>query len=119
MSAPFLQVPILERLSAPADEVLNWNAIAQITTLPSAPPMASRNMAITQSSVFDAVNAIVRRYAPYAVNSRNQPTISGIQRDRADRMLPSRFASSKCLSAYSSYRESRVAMAAASYARRA
>jgi hypothetical protein len=55
---------------APADEVLNWNAIAQITTLPSAPPMASRNLAITQLSVFDAVNSIVRRYSPYAVHPR-------------------------------------------------
>jgi hypothetical protein len=57
-------------LSAPADEVLNWNEIAQVTSLPSPPTMGSRNLAITQVSVFDAVNSIVRRYSPYAVNLR-------------------------------------------------
>ena len=60
----------IAELSAPADEVLNWNAIAQVTTLPTAPPMASRNLAITQVAVFDAVNAIVRSYSPYAVKLR-------------------------------------------------
>jgi hypothetical protein len=60
----------LAELSAPADEVLNWNEIAQVTTLPTAPPMGSRNLAITQVSVFDAVNSIVRRYSPYAVKLR-------------------------------------------------
>ena len=57
-------------LSAPADEVLNWNAIAQTTTLPTPPPMASRSLAITQLAVFDAVNSIVRSYSSFAVNLR-------------------------------------------------
>ncbi|MEG4633491.1 vanadium-dependent haloperoxidase [Microcoleus sp. AR_TQ3_B6] len=56
--------------SDPTDAVLDWNAIAQTATLAaSAPaPQQFRTLAITHGAIFDAVNAIERRYTPYSVN---------------------------------------------------
>ena len=49
---------------ASADPVLEWNAIAIAVTTGS-PFTQARFMAITQLAVFEAVNAITKRYAPY------------------------------------------------------
>jgi hypothetical protein len=56
--------------SDPTDAVLDWNAIAQTATVAaSAPaPQQFRTLAITHGAIFNAVNAIERRYTPYSVN---------------------------------------------------
>jgi hypothetical protein len=66
-------VAVIGALSSPAlaraDVVLDWNAIAVSTMLAQTPapnPFSqARFMAITQLAVFEAVNAIDRRYEPY------------------------------------------------------
>ena len=60
--------------TARADAVTHWNEIAMrvttppVTTLPS--PYQSRVYAMTHAAIHDAVNAIDRRYRPYALASR-------------------------------------------------
>jgi hypothetical protein len=51
-----------------ADVVLDWNetALAQVLAARQAPPDGTRTMAMMHVAVFDAVNAIERRYKPYA-----------------------------------------------------
>ncbi len=53
-----------------ADMVIQWNdhILAAIRVDKTPPPKASRNLAIIQASVYDAVNAIDRTHAPYAVD---------------------------------------------------
>ncbi|MFM6202782.1 MAG: hypothetical protein ACKPE1_27215, partial [Dolichospermum sp.] len=50
-----------------SDVVLDWNGILlnAIYTDKTAPPVASRNMAITQAAVFDAINTITGTYKNY------------------------------------------------------
>ena len=45
--------------------VLHWNEVAVKTVGPTPPFPSSRAMAIVQLAVFEAVNAITRRYRPY------------------------------------------------------
>jgi hypothetical protein len=61
--------PLLNPCFAHADVVLDWNIVALRTTAaaPFNPPLESRNMAIVHAAMFDAVNAIVREFHPYAV----------------------------------------------------
>jgi hypothetical protein len=66
-----LAVPV----AAQANEVTNWNSIAQSTILTqppnaAAPPASAVFMAMVQGSVYGAVNAIDRRHRPYLVNRR-------------------------------------------------
>jgi hypothetical protein len=66
-----LVVPV----AAQANEVTNWNSIAQSTILAqppnvSAPPASAVFMAMVQGSVYGAVNAIDRQHRPYLVNRR-------------------------------------------------
>ena len=51
---------------AGADVVTDWNRtmVGALVTAASPPPLASRDAAIVQASVFDAVNGIARRYTP-------------------------------------------------------
>jgi PAP2 superfamily len=67
---------------AKADTVTDWNAtlIAGLEAAKLPPPTAARTSAIVQASVFDAVNGIERRYAPYHVNPAAPP---GASRDAA------------------------------------
>jgi len=55
-----------------ADAVLDWNVIALKTTAAAAfnPPLETRNLAIVHAAIFDAVNAIDRRFHPYVVRLR-------------------------------------------------
>jgi hypothetical protein len=55
--------------TAQADTVTQWNLtmIAGLEAAAIPPPPAARIGAIVQASVFDAVNGIARRYAPYHV----------------------------------------------------
>jgi hypothetical protein len=58
-------------VSAPGtDVILDWNAtlLNAIQAVDTAPPVAARHAAIVHAAMFDAVNAIERRYTPYAVN---------------------------------------------------
>ncbi|QLE56855.1 Ig-like domain-containing protein [Nostoc sp. TCL26-01] len=50
-----------------SDVVLDWNTILlnAIYTDKTAPPRASRNMAIAQTAVFDAINSITKNYQNY------------------------------------------------------
>ena len=50
---------------ARADVVLDWNAIALVTTATQNPFNQARLLAITQLAVFEAVNAVTGLYAPY------------------------------------------------------
>ena len=52
-----------------ADEVIDWNQIlvSALTATNTSPQNAGRIAAMTQAAVFDAVNGIDRRYAPYFV----------------------------------------------------
>jgi PAP2 superfamily len=61
--------------TAAANEVTNWNAIAQSTVLAqppntSAPPASAVFMAMVQGAVYGAVNAIDRHHRPYLVYGR-------------------------------------------------
>jgi hypothetical protein len=55
-----------------ADSVLEWNevALAQVITAGQTPPDGARSMAMVHVAMFEAVNAIDRRYAPYAFSDR-------------------------------------------------
>ena len=71
---------ILALGSAPvkADEVTDWNKLAQQTILNagSNPLVSSRALAIVQTSVFDAYNGIERRYQPIRVEPNALPGAS-------------------------------------------
>jgi hypothetical protein len=60
------------------DEVINWNAIATGVALPGGQNaiQQSRIYAMVQLAVHDALNAIDRRYAPYAYSPSEDPTAS-------------------------------------------
>lgn len=66
--------PVLETLDRrepfAADLVIDWNNIAldAIRASSTAPPVASRALAIAQTSVYDALNAIDRNRKPYAID---------------------------------------------------
>lgn len=60
------------------DVVLGWNEtlLAAIRTASTAPPIASRAMAIVHISIYDAANAIDRTGAPYGVDLLASPLAS-------------------------------------------
>jgi hypothetical protein len=49
--------------------VTDWNAtlLDAVRTASTAPPLASRNMAMVHAAVYDAVNSISKKYSPYRV----------------------------------------------------
>jgi hypothetical protein len=55
-----------------SDAVLDWNevALAQVIAARQSPPDGARTMAMVHVAIFEAVNAIDRRYAPYAFKDR-------------------------------------------------
>lgn len=57
---------------ARADAVADWNQTAvRATEIAGAPvPVQTRAMSIVHAAMFDAVNAVVRKYTPYAVDIR-------------------------------------------------
>src|SRR5438552_5751176 len=57
--------------AANADVVTDWNnaALDAIRAGNTAPPVASRSLAIVHASIYDAVNGIARIYEPYLVQS--------------------------------------------------
>ena len=78
----FLLVALASLLTATAraDEVTEWNRIMFAAALQAVPPTSplvmSRNAAIVQASVFDAVNGIERRYSPVHVPPAAPPGAS-------------------------------------------
>jgi hypothetical protein len=67
-------------LAAPAraDVVTDWNAMAETIAIEKqiTPAFNARQMAILHVAVFEAVNAIERRYAPYKLNLAAERTVS-------------------------------------------
>jgi hypothetical protein len=61
-----------------ADVVTDWNATAEAISVQKQVPAVhnARQMAILQVAVFEAVNAIERRYAPYRLNLSAERTLS-------------------------------------------
>ena len=76
------QVPAAEVLESrqylSGDAVIQWNQVLldAIRTDRTAPPIASRDMAIVHTAIFDAVNSIDRQYAPYATSVVVHPRAS-------------------------------------------
>jgi hypothetical protein len=68
--------PIYFNLPAAANVITDWNerTVAFVTEAKLAPPDAERVMAMVHVAMFDAVNAIQKRYRPYLV----QPSSSAI-----------------------------------------
>ena len=58
--------------SAQADEISDWNQnlfeAARLNVPPTSPLAVTRNAALVQSAVFDAVNGIEPRFTPVHVN---------------------------------------------------
>ena len=50
--------------------VVEWNGVMlnAVRTASTAPPLASRNMAMVHAAIYDAVNSISKKYSPYQVN---------------------------------------------------
>jgi hypothetical protein len=66
-------------LTARADAVTDWNAIASnsiVATAGQPPQVSALSFAMVQGAVYDAVNAIDRGYRPYLVQPPSQPTDS-------------------------------------------
>src|SRR5450432_126921 len=55
-----------------ADAVLDWNevALARVVGARQSPPDSARTMAMVHVAIFEAVNAVEQRYAPYAFEGR-------------------------------------------------
>lgn len=68
-------VLLLAPAVAPADVITQWNekAIASATAGGQNPLVVSRTVAIVHTAMFDAVNSIENRYAPYAVRVSAPP----------------------------------------------
>ena len=64
--------------SVRADVVTEWNARAETIAIDKqvAPAFNARQMAILHVAMFEAVNAIERRYAPYVLNLTAERTVS-------------------------------------------
>jgi hypothetical protein len=71
-AAPQTQISVAQAPPSPTDPVLEWNTIAQTSVLAaSAPaPQQYRSLSIVHTAIFDAVNAIDRRYTPYAYKAQ-------------------------------------------------
>lgn len=53
-----------------ANPVVEWNGVLlnAVRTASTAPPLASRNMAMVHAAIYDSVNSISKKYSPYRVN---------------------------------------------------
>ncbi len=77
------------RLIAKDDAVITWNQIMlnAIAVGKTAPPVASRAMAMVQTAIFDAVNNIVHKYQNYAITETvpvaENPTATAIKAEAA------------------------------------
>jgi hypothetical protein len=62
-------------IPASADVVTDWNnaALDAIRADRTAPPIASRSLAIVHVAIYDGVNGIARTHEPYLVPSAGRP----------------------------------------------
>ncbi len=69
---------LMHCLAARADIITDWNTVllAAIKNESTSPPLASRNLAIVHAAIFDAVNAIERRYDSYLFSPNPPPGAS-------------------------------------------
>ena len=69
---------LLGATTARADAVTDWNVIAirATETAGAAVPVQTRAMSLVHAAVFDAVNAVERKYTPYAVDAAPLPQAS-------------------------------------------
>lgn len=74
----FAAALLLPRAVAGADVVLDWNelALAHVVAAGQLPPDGARTMAMVHVAMFDAVNAVDRRYLPYAFDERATGDVS-------------------------------------------
>ncbi|GMU65603.1 MAG: haloperoxidase [Acidobacteriota bacterium] len=74
----FVAALLLPRAVAGADVVLDWNelALAQVVAAGQLPPDGSRTMALVHVAMFDAVDAVDRRYLPYEFDERATGDVS-------------------------------------------
>jgi hypothetical protein len=65
----------IQALTSRADGVLEWNALLlnAVRMEDTPPPLAARNLAILHVAIYDAVNAVDRRYQPYYVDATALP----------------------------------------------
>ena len=68
----FLVAILLLPSVSTADAVLDWNevALARVVGTRQSPPDGARTMAMVHVAIFEAVNAVEQRYAPYAFKGR-------------------------------------------------
>lgn len=89
----FGQQAVVEKSISLGDVILDWNAvqltaIRDYTTLSqvpfsnrvvyTAPPLAARNLAMVHVAMFDAINAVERKYQPYYVDMTASPGTSEV-----------------------------------------
>lgn len=69
-TAPTTPLTLAQASPAPSNPVLDWNKTAQAVVLAASSPAPQqyRSLAIAHAAIFDAVNAIDRRYTPYAID---------------------------------------------------
>lgn len=70
--------PLEDRLTPSGDMVIQWNDVLRdaVRTAGSPPTFASRNMAITQAAVYDAVNALDRTHEVLLIDALAHPKAS-------------------------------------------
>src|SRR5262249_18013737 len=80
LSVATISILTLVGASARADVITDWNAIATTTIFTSGIPVpavpGSRILAMTHAAIHDALNAIDRRYKPYALDRVAEPGAS-------------------------------------------
>src|SRR5215468_2957058 len=77
LSVPAL-ILLLAPATAPADVITDWNAKAEAIGLEKRlqPPPNARGMAMMHAAMFEAVNAITRRYTAYRLTLAGDPGAS-------------------------------------------
>ena len=98
MMLPIAWASLLGGPTAGADVVTDWNVIAaDITVAGGLPaPPANRTLAMVQTAVYEAVNAVTKRYPPDRVTPNKVPdasvaaAVAAANRAILSRLLPNR-----------------------------
>src|SRR4051812_13705506 len=69
LAAPLAALLLIAPAPARADAVLDWNEVglATVQAARQPPPDGARTLAMMHVAIFDAVNAVEKRYAPFGV----------------------------------------------------
>ena len=73
---PIALASLLGVPTAMADVVTDWNVTASDITAGLPPPPANRTLAMVQTAVYEAVNAITKRYPPDRITPNAAPEAS-------------------------------------------